>query len=83
MILKETFKDRDSVHKQLLKSELGPGSVEIDGRIKKSFLVTLSKYSTVLIQACLMALFWVGVLLEISGPSFGFDTLRYFLQHVL
>lgn len=37
VILKETFKDRDSVHKQLLKSELGPGSVEIDGRIKKAF----------------------------------------------
>lgn len=27
------------------------------------------------IQACFTALFWIGVSLEIPGPSFGFDIL--------
>lgn len=36
-----------------------------------------TKYHTVLIEMCLVATFWVGILFEIPGPS-GFDTFKYF-----
>lgn len=71
------FKGTGIDHTQLLKSEFGPGSVEICGRTEKAFQLCSQKYSAVLIEMCLVATFWVGILFEIPGPS-GFDTFRYF-----
>lgn len=63
---------------QLLKSELGPGSVETDGRTEKNISVIFTKCSAVLIEVCFIATFWIGISFETPGPSSGFDTFRCF-----